>query len=207
MTNSGRLSLWCALALSSASFLVLTPEAAAQRGGGGGGRGSGGLSTTPAPSPMARVREELKVTDYLQFLDDKSKQVGLEKAQKDSVKKLSKQMDEDQKPVFKEMDKMFAELERTMRQNGAAGGGGGGGARGGGGGGGGGDAGGGGGGRGGAGMPPEVRLLMTRMVEIQDSYASKAKELLTESQKPVADTLHTAWQADLRDRQRNRSRG
>lgn len=183
-------------AIGVITVLVLASPARAQRGGGGGGSrggggGRGGMMGGAAPSPMQRVREELKVTNYFEFLDDKAKQIGLEKAQKDSAKTLKKLMEEEQKPLFKEMEKMFDEAERLGMQ----GGGGGGGGRG---------DGGAGGGRGG--MPEGVRDVMRRLVGIQEDFATKGHLLLTPTQKPLADSLSTVYQDQLRERQRRRSR-
>jgi len=154
-----------------------------------------------APSPMQRVKEELKLTDYFEFLDDKGKQIGLDRAQKDSVKSLNKQLEAEQKPVLKEVEKFFQDAERAAMQGG--GGAGGGGARGGGRG----EAGGEEGGRGRGGMAEGVRALMLQLVGMQEDYATKAKALFNEQQKPIADSLNVIYQADLRDRQRKRARG
>lgn len=181
MTQSSSRLVLRHLAVASVALLALAASASAQGRGRGGGGGGGRGGSIPQ-LPMQRVREELKLSDYFEFLDDKGKQIGLEKAQKDSVKVLSKQMDEQQKPILKEMEKQFENAERSAMQGGRSGG-----------------------GRGG--MPEEVRTLMQNLVAMQEDYATKAHVLLNDSQKHIADSLIVIYQEQLRVRQRNRSRG
>ncbi len=56
-------------------------------------------------------------------------------------------------------------------------------------------------------MAEGVRALMLQLVGMQEDYATKAKALFNEQQKPIADSLNVIYQADLRDRQRKRARG
>ena len=161
-------------------------------GGGGGGRGAGGGGGASF-SPMDRVKDELKATDELEFLHNRNKQLSLDKEQKDAIKALNKEMDQMQKPIFKEMEKTFADAERSSSM-------GGGGSRGGG------EA----GMRGGRGaMPAGIRESMVKLTEIQAAFAERAAVLLRDDQKHLADSLRVIYKNDLRDKAaRNaRSRG
>lgn len=173
--------------------LAAAPRASAQRGGGRGGR-SGDVnvvSTAMQKTPVQRVKDELRDSDPVDFINDHSRQLELDKAQKDSFKKLHKEMQEEQKPIFKELEKVYSEMERN----------------------------GGGGGFGGAGMPrgesgggepppTAARLLTGRLIEVQTSYGEKASTLLNEAQRHINDSLSTIYKAELRDKQaKARSRG
>lgn len=148
---------------------------------------------------MQRVREQLKESDQLEFLDKKEKQLALTKEQKESLKTLRKDMQETEKPLFKDLEKIFSEQERGASQ----GGGGGGGARGGSAGG---DDQGSGASRGGRGMPPGVREAMLKLTEIQDAAGERAHALLNENQKHMSDSLLVIYKAELRDKETKRSR-
>lgn len=181
------------LFLGLAVSLAAATNASAQRGGGRGGR-SGDVnvvSTAMQKTPMQRVKDELKASDPLDFINDHSRQLELDKAQKDSFKKLHKEMQEEQKPIFKELEKVYSELERNGDGSGF----------------------------GGAGMPrgesgggeappTAARLLTGRLMEVQTSYGEKASALLNEGQRHINDSLSTIYKAELRDKQaKARSRG
>lgn len=149
-------------------------------------------------SPMQRVREQLKESDQLAFLDKKGKPLNLSKEQKESLKKLRKDMQETQKPLFKDLEKMFAEAERNAAQGGRGGGGGRGGAAGGG------DDEGARAGRGA--MLPAVREVMMKLTDIQDAAGDRAHALLNENQKHMSDSLLVIYKAELRDKEAKRAR-
>jgi hypothetical protein len=120
-----------------------------------------------------RVRSDLDDRDPLNFLLKHDKQLTLTAVQKDSIKFLQKAMDNDQKPIFKELQKSLADADRDASL--AAGG-----------------------GRGG--MPPVARDLVTRLNEVQDTYGTKAHAQLNESQQHVADSLQTIHAAELKEK-------
>ena len=175
--------------LAGIALLTIGSVANAQRAAGRGGGRSGGFSAAPSGSPMQFVREELKLSDYFEFLDDRKKQIGLEKAQQESVKQLKKQMEEEEKPLLKEIEKVLSDAERSAMAGGGASGGRGE------------------GGRGRGGMPAGARDMVQQLITIQEGYATKAQGLLTAPQKQIADSLNTIYVADLRERQQRRARG
>jgi len=159
---------------------------------GGGGRGGGGASA--AETPLQRVKDELKETDELEFLDKRNKQLSLDKEQKALLKALNKEMDEVQKPIFKELEKTFEDAQRNASLGG--GGFGGGGAE--------------GGGRGGrGGMPSGIRESMVKLTDIQTAFAERAAVLLKDNQKQLADSLRLIYKDELREKaaRKAKSRG
>ena len=182
------------LVLSCAVLAATSSIALAQRGGGGGGagggrgggRGGGGFGS--AESPIDRVKAQLKETDQLEFLDKKKKQLELTKEQKNSIKSLHKEMDDMQKPIFKDLEQIFAQ---SGGRGGARGGGGG-------------VDGGGAGGRGA--MPAGVQAAMLRLSEIQDAAGERAHAMLNDTQKHMSDSLMVIYKADIRDKEAKRSR-
>jgi hypothetical protein len=144
---------------------------------------------------MQRVRDQLKESDQLAFLDKKGKPLNLTKEQKESLKKLHKDMQETQKPLFKDLEKMFAETERNAPQGGRGGSRGGGAS--------GGDDEGARGGRGA--MSPAVREVMMKLTDIQDVAGERAHALLNESQKHMSDSLLVIYKAELRDKETKRA--
>ncbi len=183
-------------------------------GGRPGGRGGGGMGG-PRRSPTAMIKENLERNDPISFLLDKKKELALRDAQKDSLKSLHKEMQRMQSPLFKEMDKVFAELMESGARGGARGGGMGGGM-------GGGQRGGGmppggegpdGGGRGmAAGMPDTARVLATRLSDIQDSFRDRARTQLDDGQRRTADSLYNVFLENERkkaeeQREKRRDRG
>ncbi|MGV3708043.1 MAG: hypothetical protein ACO1Q7_04320 [Gemmatimonas sp.] len=122
---------------------------------------------------MLRIKEQLKETDELEFLAKRSKQLSLDKDQKEKLKVLNKEQEESEKPVLKDIETAFKELEKM------------------------GMAGGGMGGRGG--MPEGIRESMAKLTGIQRSFGERAHEMLKAEQKAQADSLRPAYLNDLRD--------
>ena len=60
-------------------------------------------------SAKLRFRNEANDRDPVQFLLKRDKQLSLTATQKDSLKALGKQLDEEEKPLFKEVDKYFTD--------------------------------------------------------------------------------------------------
>ena len=130
-----------------------------------------------ATSVSRRVRNDLDGKNPLEFMLKHDKQLTLSNPQKDSIKSYAKQMDNDQKPIFKELQKVLGDAERDANLGG----------------------GGGGGGRGGA-MPPVARDLVARLGEVQDGYATKAKAQLNEGQLHINDSLYTIHATELKEK-------
>ncbi|MEO7996946.1 MAG: hypothetical protein ABI852_05850, partial [Gemmatimonadaceae bacterium] len=128
----------------------------------------------------------------LEFLDKESKQLDLTKEQKESLKTLRKDMQETQKPIFKDIEKIFSDAERSASAGTSTGGDDGGGSR--------------GGGRGGRGMPAGVREAMAKLTEIQDAAGERAHAMLNEGQKHMSDSLLVIYKAEMRDKEAKRSR-
>jgi hypothetical protein len=136
------------------------------------------LQSNRAPqSPMERVRDDLKHTDELEFLDKRNKQLSLDKEQKEKLKLLNKEMEEAQKPIFKDIEFAFKEVQRMERAGGGMGGP---------------------GGRGG-GMPEGVRESMVKLTDIQRSYGDRAHEMMKPEQIARADTLRPVYLDELRE--------
>lgn len=174
-----------------------------RRGGGGmGGQGMGGSRKTPA----SLVKENLEKSDPIAFLLDRKKPLSLSDVQRDSLKIFRKEMQHMQEPLFKDMDKVFTDLEKNGengaeggagRRSGGMGGGMGGGRRGGGMGGGamGGDDEGPDGGRGArlaAMLPDTAKTIVARLTDIQDAYRDRARGQLNDGQRHIADSLMTS---------------
>lgn len=188
-------------------------------GGRRGGMGGGGMGGGSRRTPATMVKENLEKNDPIAFLLDRKKPLTLSDAQKDSLKAFRKEMQHMQEPLFKDMDKIFAD----EAQQGGAGQGGGrrGGGMGGGMGGGrgmppGGDDGEGGGARGGRGMgamlPDTAKVIVARLTDIQDAYRDRARAQLNDGQRHIADSLMTALLDDERkkneeERAKRRDRG
>lgn len=174
-------------------------------GGGAGGRGGGGMGGRGGPgmggsmkSPAAMARERIEKADPIEFLLDRKKPLELTKPQQETFKSLRKEMRHMQEPLFKDLDKLFADMpQRGGRGGGAAPGGGmGGGIPGGMGGGAGGSGRGGGrpdgeqsGGGPGGGASDTVRAVMSKLSDIQDSFRDRAREQLKPEQRTRADSL------------------
>ncbi len=154
-----------------------------RRGGGMGGPGMGGGSRR---TPAAIVKENLEKNDPIAFLLDRKKPLTLTDPQKDSLKAFRKEMQHMQEPLFKDMEKIFADEAQQ------GGGGQGGGRRG----------GGMGGGRGmGAMLPDTARVIVARLTDIQDAFRDRARAQLNGGQRHIADSIMTA----LLDEERKRS--
>jgi hypothetical protein len=164
----------------------------------------GGSRKTPA----SLVKENLEKSDPIAFLLDRKKPLTLSDMQKDSLKIFRKEMQHMQEPLFRDMDKIFADIEKNGGEGGAEGGGSGrrgggmgggmgGGRRGGGMGGGGmgGDDEGADGGRGArlaAMLPDTAKTIVARLTDIQDAYRDRARGQLSDGQRHIADSLMTA---------------
>lgn len=166
-----------------------------RRGGGMGGPGMGGSRKTPA----SLVKENLENSDPIAFLLDRKKPLTLTDMQKDSLKIFRKEMQHMQEPLFKDMDKIFTDLEKNGDNglesgSGRRGGGMGGGRRGGGMGAGGTDDGpdGGRGARLAAMLPDTAKTIVARLTDIQDAYRDRARGQLSDGQRHIADSLMTA---------------
>ncbi len=198
-----------------------------RRGGGGmGGPSMGGSRKTPA----TLVKENLEKSDPIAFLLDRKKPLTLSDMQKDSLKIFRKEMQHMQEPLFKDMDKIFADQEKngengaeggSGRRGGGMGGGGMGGGRRGGGMGGAGAGGAGGddegadGGRGArlaAMLPDTAKTIVARLTDIQDAYRDRARGQLNDGQRHIADSLMTAMldeqrKKDEAERAKRQNRG
>ena len=149
-----------------------------RRGGGMGGQGMGGGSRR---TPVAMVKENLEKNDPIAFLLDRKKPLTLTDAQKDSLKAFRKEMQRIQEPLFKDMEKIFA--DEAQQGGGEPGGG----RR---------------GGRGmGAMLPDTVKAIVARLTDIQDAYRDRARTQLNDGQRHIADSLMTA----LLDEERKKS--
>jgi hypothetical protein len=186
----------CAV-IGSLLFVSLSNAALAQRGGGmgggrgggmGGGRGGGGRGGS-AESPTKRIKSEFDASDPVQFLLKRDKPLKLEKTQKDSLKSLHKDLDAAEKPIFSDVEKVFADAEKNAQQArddgdnpapagaGAAGG------------------------RGARRMPDGVRELVAKLTDTQSAFNDRARAQLNDGQRHIADSLKTIYDAELRDKE------
>ena len=198
----------CATIAIPASFAVVSPLAAqggmggmgggmgggAGRGGRGGGMGGGGMGGS-MKSPSQTLKQNMERTDPLKFLLDNKKPLSLTNAQRDTLKQYQKDMDELEKPVYKDLDKLVADM--PGRGAGAMGRGGmGGGA---------------GRGRGGSndsdstsgrgrrgGADDPIRALADKLTDIQDSFRDRARAQLDSTQRVKADSIENVWLAEMR---------
>ncbi len=172
------------------------------RGGGMGGRGGRGMGGDMGSrqSPVDAIKENLEHNDPLKFLLDHKKPLDLTKAQKDTIERYRNDMKDMQKPVYKDLERMAAEMPGRGGPGGGMGPPGGmGGERGGGGARGRGQGRGadadtteaGGRGRGAPGGP--FRELAAKLSDIQDAFRDRARAQLTAAQRTKADSLENAW--------------
>lgn len=148
-----------------------------RRGGMGNGQGMGGGGSRSSPATM--VKETLEKNDPIAFLLDRKKSLTLSDPQKDSLKAFRKEMQRMHEPLFKDLDKIFAD---ETKQGGAGGGQG--------------------GGRGmGAMLPDVAKTIVARLTDIQDAYRDRARGQLNDGQRHIADSLMTA----LLDEERKKS--
>lgn len=188
------------LSLLLAMILSLAPVGLAAQGGMGGmggGMGGGRRGGMGGPgmggarrSPITMIKDNLENNDPIAFLLDRRKPLALTDVQKDSLKSYQKEMQRLQAPLFKAIEGVFAELAPANGAGGRVPG-----ARGGGRNGGGSDgtdppAGGRGAGM--SGMPDTIKVIVTRLSDIQDAYRDRAWTQLSDSQRTTADALLTA---------------
>lgn len=188
-------SLLRSLAVGCTLLVVATSSAAAQRGGGGMGRGGppgGGGGGGGMESPIERVKDELKLTDELEFLEKRSKDLTLDKEQKEALKALSKEMEQLQKPILKDIEKSLQDAQKGQSGGGMPEGGE--------------DPSGRPGGRGRGGMPTAAREGVVKLTDIQSAFADRAAVLLSASQKVVADSLRPIYKEDLREKAEKKAR-
>jgi hypothetical protein len=190
------------------------------RGGGMGGRGGrGGPGGGRLSSPIDEIRDNLEANDPLKFLLDRRKPLSLTKPQRDSLERYRSDMQDAQKPVYKEMESLLTDRPRGERGGPPGGGSPGGGSPGGGspGGGspGGGPPGGGRGGRGVGGEPSDstgdvrgrgpsggpFRAYADKLMDIQDAFRDRARAQLSAAQRTTADSLEQTWLAELRKKE------
>jgi len=140
------------------------------------------------------VKETLEKNDPIAFLLDRKKPLSLSDPQKDSLKAFRKEMQRMQEPLFKDMDKIFAD---ETQQGGARGN----------------QGGGQGGDRGmGAMLPDTAKTIVARLTDIQDAYRDRARGQLNDGQRHIADSLMTALLDEERkkneeERAKRRDRG
>jgi hypothetical protein len=169
-------------ALFSGLFLVALPALASAQRGSRGSRAVGGTknpdsdkpSESLATSVSRKARNDLDARDPVEFMLKHDKQLTLSPPQKDSLKSFSKQMDNDEKPIFKELQKVLGDAEREANLSAGDGG------------------------RGG--VPPLARDLITHLGEVQDGYGTKAKAQLNEGQLHLNDSLYTIHAAELKEK-------
>ena len=196
------------------SLSLLSAPVAAQGGMGGGmdsGMGGRGAAGPPGAmtSPADVIRTNLDNTNPMKFLLDHKKPLSLTSAQQDTMKRYRKEMEDMQKPVFRELEAFFRQAPSTGRGMGAETGMGRGAGS---------DMGGemsggmggppGGGRAGGSGGPGEntqarslpepAKLLVGRLTDIQDSYRDRARAQLTEAQRAQSDSIEVVWLAKQR---------
>ncbi len=148
-------------------------------------------------SPLQTLKDNMERTDPLKFLLDHKKPLSLTNTQRDTIKKYQKDMDDLEKPVYKDLEKLVADMPGRsgggMGRGGMGGGGGAGRGRGGvddG------DSTSGRGRRGGANDP--MRALADKLTDIQDSFRDRARAQLDSTQRVKADSIETAWLAEMR---------
>ncbi|MEP6781098.1 MAG: hypothetical protein ABJC26_14480 [Gemmatimonadaceae bacterium] len=189
------------LAFGALLFVSMSSSAFAQRGGGGmgggrgggmgggggggGGRGGGGRGGGgSAESPAKKIKSDFDASDPVQFLLKRDKPLKLDKAQKDSLKALHKELDEFEKPLFSDVDKLFADAEKNKRDQrdsgeepAAASG------------------------RGGRRMPNGVRELVTKLGDAQLAFKDRARAHLNDGQRHIADSLKVVYDAELLEKE------
>jgi len=133
------------------------------------------------------VKDNLEKNDPIAFLLDRKKPLTLSDAQKDSLKLFRKEMQRMQEPLFKDIEKIFA--DEAPQSGGGPGGGPGGGRR-----------GVGMGGGKGAILPDTAKVIVARLTDIQEAYRDRARTQLNDGQRHIADSLLTA----LLDEERNK---
>ncbi len=159
-----------------------------RRGGMGNGQGMGGGGSRSSPATM--VKETLEKNDPIAFFLDRKKSLTLSNPQKDSLKAFRKEMQRMQEPLFKDLDKIFAD---EKQQGGARGG----------------QV----GGRGmGAMLPDTAKTIVARLTDIQDAYRDRARGQLNDGQRHISDSLMTALLDEERkkneaERAKRRDRG
>jgi hypothetical protein len=162
--------------LVSATPALMLASGAAGAAGAGAAVGAGGADTKPAESMSntfgRRVRSDLDDTDPIQFLLRRDKQLTLSNAQKDSLKAMHKQLDEDEKLIFKELSRVLQDADRdaTVSASGRAG------------------------------PPPVSRDLIARLNEVQNGYTAKGRALLNPDHAKIADSLQTIYMAELKEK-------
>ena len=163
------------------------------RGGGRGGGMGGGSMGGNMKSPAAALKDNLERTDPLKFLLDHKKPLSLTNAQRDTLKRFQKDMSDMQEPIYKDLEKLVADM--PGRGAGAMGRGGIGAGR----------------GRGGVdnsdstvgsgrrgGPDDPMRAIALKLTDIQDSFRDRARAQLDSTQRVKADSLETLWLAELR---------
>lgn len=156
-------------------------------GGRRGGMGGPGMGDGARRTPATMVKDNLEKNDPIAFLLDRKKPLTLSDAQKDSLKLFRKEMQRMQEPLFKDIEKIFA--DEAPQSGGGPGGGPGGGRR-----------GGGMGGGKGAILPDTAKVIVARLTDIQEAYRDRARTQLNDGQRHIADSLLTA----LLDEERNK---
>lgn len=141
-----------------------------------GGRTNKTANSEPSSESMSntmgrKIRGDLEDRDPINFLLKRDKQLSLTAAQKDSLKTMHKALEEEQKPIFKELQKVLTEAERDASVSGGR-----------------------------ASAPPVTRELVGRLNEVQNAYTPKARAQLTADQLKIADSLQVTYDAELKEK-------